>query len=514
MLNLFKIVIEGVGREKNSSYTETVHVLVSHMKIDRQLKTMKSNLIMLLIYQCHLKIHFYFVDAMDFENEENCMETEEQFLLQPDETSKKYVYVNTRVDYQYRSASLHNVCLYDYMRFYRKKPIDEKDRKYLETQSAAKNTESKDPGRGRPFSERENFQAGHPQASSHINIKRMKPVVPVLLGPPVPRRDREDTRERYCRSILTLFFPWRSIQDLCDVDQTWEQAFEIRHAKITSESCKIIDNVQLLQECKNDRDEHLQQVIEAVQTETVDNSLYANRNDSDSDDDNTEILDVLETIDMSEIAALKEPGSKAEHIYFEKVVQAVDQANRFANIQGKNYLIYKRFFSFMLNIGSSMGSTKSLIYAKKRDKQIIFDRKHLVPVTIKLVQLNNKWQRQIKDEKERRRNACMIAGIESNFTEQNDTDENQLIVAIDAGIVSNFDGDDRFLNFMCTRPVTKITVPSETTRKDIVQRFRLNKNQKAAFMIITGHLDGLDKINDGKMVEWKTNDFSIYYFCR
>ncbi|CAF4603726.1 unnamed protein product, partial [Rotaria magnacalcarata] len=104
-----------------------------------------------------------------------------------------------------------------------------------------RSVESKEPRRGRPFSEREMFQAGHPQVSSHINIKCMKPVVPVLLGPPVPRRDREDTRERYCRSILTLLFPWHSIQDLCDVDQTWQQAFAIRHASITYESCKIID---------------------------------------------------------------------------------------------------------------------------------------------------------------------------------------------------------------------------------------------------------------------------------
>ncbi len=131
------------------------------------------------------------------------------------------------------------------------------------------------------------------------------------------------------------------------MDQTWEQAFQIRHARITSESRKIIDNIQLLQECKNDRDEHLQQVIEAAQTEAVDDHVYISRNDSDSDDENTEILDVLETIDMSEIPALKEPGTKAEQIYFEKVVQAVDQANRFASIQSENYLIYKRFSSYI-----------------------------------------------------------------------------------------------------------------------------------------------------------------------
>jgi hypothetical protein len=290
---------------------------------------------------------------MDHESEENCMETEEQFLLQPDETKTKYVYVNTRVDYQYRSAALDNMCLYDYMRFYHKKLIDAHDRKQLEAQSMKKNSEIETPRRGRPVSERETFQDGHPQSSSHINIKRKKPVVPVLIGPPIPRKDREDTRERYCRSILILFFPWRSFQDVCNVDQTWAQAFETRYGKITYEFRKIIDNIQLLQECKNDRDEHLQQVIEAAQTEIVSDPMYTSRNDSDSDDDNNEILDVLETIDMSEIPTLKEPGTKAEQVYFEKVVQAVDQANRFSNIHCKNFYEKILFFIYKLHRFSS-----------------------------------------------------------------------------------------------------------------------------------------------------------------
>lgn len=285
----------------------------------------------------------FLLGILNLVDDESCIEAEEPFLLQSDETRTKYVYVNSRLDYQYRSASLDDMCLYNYVSFYRKKLIDATDRKHLASESAPKNIEPKDPRRGRTASERQTFQAGHPQASSHLNIKRMKPVVPVLLGPPVPRRDRDDTRERYCRSILTLFCPWRSAQDVCDVDQTWEQALETRHVKITSESRKIIDNIQLLQECKSDRDEHLQQVIAAVQTDNVNDPMYVGRNDSDSDEDNNEILNVLETIDMSEFPTLREPGTTAEKIYFDKVIQAVGQANRFANIQCKNETIYKYF---------------------------------------------------------------------------------------------------------------------------------------------------------------------------
>ena len=109
---------------------------------------------------------------MDIENEENCMETEEQFLLQPAETNTKYVYVNTRVDYQYRSASLDNMWLHDYICLYHKKPINARGRKQLEAQSEMRSIQTKRPQRSRPFSEREMFQVEHPQVASCINIKR------------------------------------------------------------------------------------------------------------------------------------------------------------------------------------------------------------------------------------------------------------------------------------------------------------------------------------------------------
>lgn len=281
------------------------------------------------------------IDNMDLENSENYTETEEQFLLQPNETKTNYVYVNTRVDYQYRSESLDDMCLYDYVRFYRKKPIDAKDRKQLEALSTTLDIHLTQTRRGRVASERLTFQTGHPQVLSHVNIKRMEPVVPVLLGPSVPRRDRVDTRERYCRSILTLFVPWRSVQDICDVNQTWEQAYEIRRVKTTTESQKIIDNIQLLQECKSDRDEHLQQVIQAAQTEVVNDYRYANHSGSDSDDENMEVFDVLDAVDLSEFPTLQEPRTKAEQTYFDKIIQAVNRANRYANIRRKNDLMFE-----------------------------------------------------------------------------------------------------------------------------------------------------------------------------
>lgn len=287
---------------------------------------------------------------------------QEEFLLQLAETTTKYVLVNTRVDYQYRSTSLNNVCLYNYVRYYRKKLIDANDRKQLGLKSTTEITGSRDIRRGRPIVERESFQVGHPQTSSHINIKRAKSVIPVLLGPIIPRKDRDDTRERYCRAILTLFVPWRSIQDLCDLSQTWEQAFEARQVKIAAESNKIIDNIQLLHECKHDRDEHLQQVIQLAQTGTIIDSTYRSRNDSDSDVDNSEILDVLESIDMPEISLLNETANKAEQVYFHRGVQAVVQANRFAKIQSKSILFLDLVYLFLYRFTNGVNKTFGILY--------------------------------------------------------------------------------------------------------------------------------------------------------
>jgi hypothetical protein len=98
----------------------------------------------------------------------------------------------------------------------------------------------------------------------------------------------------------------------------------------------------------------------------------------------------------------------------------------------------------------------------------------------------------------------MVGTTEGESIEQNDTDINELIGAMENNMSSNFNGDNEALNSQCIVPVTKITIPNEITREDIAQQFTLNKNQKAAYMIITGHLDGLNKLNEGIVIKLKS----------
>ena len=92
-------------------------------------------------------------------------------------------------------------------------------------------------------------------------IRRSFAVVPVLVGPAIPRHDREDTAERYARAILTLFHPWTTVFDICHVGQSWSEALVMLQPTFNAESNKVISNIQLVHECKRDRDDDLFQFV-------------------------------------------------------------------------------------------------------------------------------------------------------------------------------------------------------------------------------------------------------------
>ena len=91
--------------------------------------------------------------------------------------------------------------------------------------------------------------------------------------------------------------------------------------------------------------------------------------------------------------------------------------------------------------------------------------------------------------------------MDSLLNEKEDTDKIELDEVVEDNVQSVFESSHRVLDSGYIVPVTKITVPNEITRENIVQQFTLNKNQKAAFMIIVSHLDGLDQLNIGIMIE-------------
>ena len=138
------------------------------------------------------------------------------------------------------------------------------------------------------------------------------------------------------------------------------------------------------------------------------------------------------------------------------------------------------------------------MYSSKVDKEVLPDHEHLVPATSELIRLNNTWQRKIK---ERIRNACIGERLQEDHIENTDNAENGLVPPIEDNISSDLNNNNESYSSTNIIPVTKIAVPNEITRENIAAQFTLNKNQKAAFMIITGHLDGLDVLNEGMIIQ-------------
>jgi hypothetical protein len=276
------------------------------------------------------------------EEQQEAGEAGEEFLLQPVKDGKEYVLVNTRLDYQYRSKDLNEICLYEFVSNYHKRIIDQSDRRIL------KNTLASEGARvTTKMNERHTFERAHPHSSSHILIKLSNPIVSVLLGPQIPRHDREETRERYHRALLTLFVPWRTAMDLCHANETWHEAFEARKSFLSLRAQKIIQNIQLLHECKKQRDEHLLQVINQDQTNDVIDPILlpngATDDDGNEECDADELLQLLSVSNENTMKTSMETLNTREQRYIDEALYSIDNTDRFS-------LISKLYSSFISSL--------------------------------------------------------------------------------------------------------------------------------------------------------------------
>ncbi len=56
--------------------------------------------------------------------------------------------------------------------------------------------------------------------------------------------------------MLLLFVPWNSAQDLRKVGQSWCDAFMEFRTSAPASILKVMDNMQILHECRDSRDDH------------------------------------------------------------------------------------------------------------------------------------------------------------------------------------------------------------------------------------------------------------------
>ncbi|KAI1782009.1 hypothetical protein LXA43DRAFT_871197, partial [Ganoderma leucocontextum] len=84
--------------------------------------------------------------------------------------------------------------------------------------------------------------------------------IPVPIGPHLPRRDRGNELQRYCRLMLILFKLWCSVVTLRpDNTVSWQTTYDQQFPHLQSTVVDIMDNMAILHECRDSRNDHMRQ---------------------------------------------------------------------------------------------------------------------------------------------------------------------------------------------------------------------------------------------------------------
>ncbi|CAF1369224.1 unnamed protein product [Adineta steineri] len=396
------------------------------------------------------------IDFIEDEEEETTAMMNEQFSIEQSTDPQNLVLINLRIDYQLRSPALETVCLYEFVSLFHRKSFTDKDRLNIDRPSTS--TEDVRLNPGRPLQERYLFMIEHPQAKSHGVIKRLKPIVSVLLGPQIPRKDREETQERYSRAIATLFIPWRSVKDLCAVNQSWREALSSRQESISIESKEIIEHIQLLHDCKKDRDVHLQQIISNVQaSDEIDPRLFPRNmrvDDSDGDDDdsneNETYLNFLDSLaDNNQTSTINHLSDK-EQLYQDEALRSLHKVGRFSNCTGCDQ--------------PSMVSTSLSHFSVKTQHS---------------VQQNTAWQAAIKSDALRRRQQSIL---DDDFSPLNQASNELISTNTTNNITESTTRTDDQVQSVTTRT---LAIPTRRQlRTEINNRAAVDKAKEAGIPLI------------------------------
>ena len=118
------------------------------------------------------------------------------------------------------------------------------------------------------------------------------------------------------------------------------------------------------------------------------------------------------------------------------------------------------------------------------DQQLI----PFVCATQNLILQDKKWQEQLKNERERVRRT-LITGSYAAADDPLDLDVPEDAIVTVRNLNNDNDDNNNLENDRSIPPVVSVAT-NLPTQKSIADEFTLNREQRAAFMIITSHLDG------------------------
>ena len=176
---------------------------------------------------------------------------------------------------------------------------------------------------GRPPNTRIAYREGTGR-DGHCRVMRSPghETMPYFPGRWFPKQDPEDSNGLFEASMLALLKPWRSLTDLKRPEQTFQEAFNDFICEASSETCRIIKNVQFFHECS----EHANQRTEPIFTSDesspttvwtdIDEPENGNLDKENVDDDHFEEMILEEDINR----VINQPFSFREQIFAEKAI--------------------------------------------------------------------------------------------------------------------------------------------------------------------------------------------------
>jgi len=133
----------------------------------------------------------------------------------------------------------------------------------------------------------------HGKKVQHVRTRCWKHFVPVPIGPAIPRRDRPELYAKYARLMLVLFKPWRVEADLRGGAKDWPEAFSLFMESCEPGVRQILDNIQLLHECRDSKDS-----LQKKRNRAMDRERRTSvRDDGSGEPDMNEVMDHIDSVE-------------------------------------------------------------------------------------------------------------------------------------------------------------------------------------------------------------------------
>ena len=227
-------------------------------------------------------------------SEEECFEEIRVSAPSADELVAKSSQV---MDYQLRPRIFDNISVWDFVTSFRKTTMRKRKTCKLNNLNIDENIESYDSEDDNSMSNDVNmFLDGHLECHSHQLVAHPHKLVAVPIGPSLPHRDQSESYAKYCCIMLMLFKPWRHATDLRNQGETWIVAFETFKNMCSSNIITLMNNMQLLHECRENGHDHFERLQRSRQIPINYRRPSATTSDDFDQQDNEAILEHLESI--------------------------------------------------------------------------------------------------------------------------------------------------------------------------------------------------------------------------